>query len=115
MWVCVGGPLVNPWFCQIGLFYTLPSELVDMSIQLPNLLYFIHSQDDTDTYSEAYIAISYDSVEYKMLLKKVNECVSVYNRLCVCICVCDSVLELGEVQGQPTQTGGLLQKQSHAQ
>ena len=59
----------------MGSFYTLPVESLVMSIQLPKLNHSIHSQEDSDNNSEAYIAISYDSVEYRKLLKKVKKCV----------------------------------------
>ena len=75
--------------CQIGLFYTLPPNLkfkLGMEVSCQNSSYidysrnsystftlFLHFQEDTDSYSEAYVSISYNSVEYRKLLKKVSE------------------------------------------
>ena len=89
----------------MGSFYTLPFESLVVNTQLPKLNHSIHSQEDSDNNSEAYIAISYDSVEYRKLLKKVK------NEHCVCMSVV--VVKLGEVRRQPTQTYAVLQKQSH--
>lgn len=58
-----------------------------------------------DSNSDAYISISYTSVEYRKLLKKVSKA-----KIIITVC---HVVHLGEVYCQPTHSDDLIQTQSH--